>query len=154
MEAFPPIFLELIAEFNRFNVRHIIVGGYAVIAHGYQRTTGDLDLWVEPTEANYKNLVEAFFAFGLPIDAIGLQRFLNVEDNDVFRFGRPPIMIDIMTKVKGLVFEEVYERSEITSIENVSVRIIDLISLLSAKRAANRMKDLADIEELVKMKSK
>lgn len=47
-------FIEFITTLNACSVEYILVGGYAVIYHGYNRTTGDLDIWVNPTSANYR----------------------------------------------------------------------------------------------------
>ncbi len=53
-------FVDLLITFNRNKVDYILVGGYAVIYHGYNRTTGDLDLWVNPTSRNYRKMLQAF----------------------------------------------------------------------------------------------
>ena len=53
-------FTDFIQTLNACNVEYILVGGYAVIYHGYNRTTGDLDIWVNPTSANYRKLSIAF----------------------------------------------------------------------------------------------
>lgn len=45
-------FRDLLAAFNEHEVEYILVGGYAVIVHGYNQTTGDLDLWVNATKEN------------------------------------------------------------------------------------------------------
>ncbi len=59
-------FQEFIHAINDCDVEYLLVGGYAVIAHGYSRTTGDMDLWIIPTEANYKSLQTSFAQFGMP----------------------------------------------------------------------------------------
>ena len=56
-------------------------------SHGYHRTTGDMDVWVNPTEENYMKLMGAFAAFGLPTDLISQTDFQNTENQDVFTFG-------------------------------------------------------------------
>ena len=48
-------FRDFIQSLNDHNVDYLLVGGYAVILHGYRRTTGDLDIWVNRTKENYKN---------------------------------------------------------------------------------------------------
>ena len=58
-------FIDFLKFFNQFQVDYILVGGYAVIFHGYNRTTGDLDVWVKPTVNNYRKMLLAFKAFGL-----------------------------------------------------------------------------------------
>ncbi|MBI1692689.1 MAG: hypothetical protein FYV88_4120, partial [Bacteroidetes bacterium] len=56
-------FRDFIAALNRNQVRYILVGGYSVILHGYPRTTGDMDIWVERSKENYLKLKEAFDDF-------------------------------------------------------------------------------------------
>jgi len=104
-------FRDFIRELNDYEVRYILIGGYSVILHGYPRTTGDMDIWVERTLMNYNKLRMAFINFGMPIFDMTKEKFLGDEETDVFTFGRPPSSIDIMTKVKGLDFEEYYEKS-------------------------------------------
>ena len=45
-------FKDFIESLNAHDVKYILVGGYSVILHGYPRTTGDMDLWVERSEEN------------------------------------------------------------------------------------------------------
>ena len=125
-----------------------MVGGYAVVAHGYHRTTGDLDVWVNPTEENYLRMSKAFSVFGLPIDSVEKRAFLDPEDNDVFRFGRTPMAIDILTKVKGLEFDSCFESADKLKIGGIVFSLLSLKDLKTAKRAAGRNKDLDDLENL------
>jgi len=81
------------------------VGGYSVIIHGYNRTTGDLGLWINPTSENYNRLIKAFRLFQMPLFGMTKEKFLS-NKYDVFTYGRPPVSIDIMTHVKSLNFEE------------------------------------------------
>ncbi len=126
------------------------MGGYAVILHGYNRTTGDLDIWVEPTAKNYAKLMAAFAAFDLPTNLITEEIFLDTAKNDVFTFGRSPNSIDIMTAVKGLNFAECLDKSILFPIEpELNIRLIGLDHLIKAKRASGRHRDLDDIEHLL-----
>lgn len=97
-------FQDFLKCLNKVAVEYMLVGGYAVILYGYHRTTGDMDIWVNPTECNYNKLMQAFISFGLPTTAISLRDFIDNEDFEVFTFGRPPVSIDLMTQVKGLDF--------------------------------------------------
>lgn len=141
-------FRDFLFALNEANVEYILVGGYAVILHGYNRTTGDLDVWVNPCEKNFDRLRIAFKIFGLPIDAISKNDFLNNDDFDVFSFGKPPVSIDIMTAVKGLEFEPTYQKSSTYETEGLQIQLIHYSSLLTAKRSSGRYKDLNDIEHL------
>lgn len=147
-EIYQEEFLEFIEALNNQEVEYIIVGGYAVILHGYPRTTGDLDVWVDKTEANYDRLVNAFAEFKMPLFDMTAENFLQNPKMDVFAFGRSPVSIEILNAVKGLQFENAYQNSISRTMSEVDVRLLSREDLLTAKRAANRPRDLNDIENL------
>jgi len=66
MDIFNPDFKDFINSLNKCQVQYMLVGGYAVILRGYSRSTGDMDIWVNKTEANFKTLKNALAEFGLP----------------------------------------------------------------------------------------
>lgn len=128
----------------------MLVGGYSVILHGYTRTTGDMDIWVNATLTNYRRLVQGFARFGLPIFDMTAEKFLKTADYDVFTFGRPPVCIEILTKVKGLTFQDAYPLAEWFEIDEIlAVRAVRFADLIAAKKAAGRPKDLDDLENLL-----
>ena len=150
-ESFYQDFLEFIQALERNEVAYLLVGGYAVILHGYTRTTGDMDIWVNPSEENYNRLVKAFQSFGMPVFDMTEENFLDTSKFDVFTFGTSPISIDIMTKVKGLSFKEAFPRAATVKLdEGLSVRLLSREDLLKAKRASGRAKDFNDIRHLEK----
>jgi predicted nucleotidyltransferase len=148
INVFNPDFVDFIDPLNKAEVRYILIGGYAVILHGYNRTTGDLDVWVEKTRENHGKLMSAFDAFGFPRDAVKEEDFLLTSELDVFTFGKPPVSIDILTAVKGLEFNQAYLASQIVNMQKISVRVIDLNSLVVNKRSVGRHKDMDDIRHL------
>ncbi len=132
-------------------MEYLLVGGYAVIAHGYSRTTGDMDLWINPTEANFNRLQKAFAQFGMPLFDMSVEKFLNTDEFDVFTFGRPPTSLVMLTKVKGLLFEAAFAHAQWHQIEvDLEIRVIHLTDLVLAKKAAGRPKDLDDLLNLDK----
>ncbi|HVK97983.1 MAG TPA: hypothetical protein VM368_09200 [Flavisolibacter sp.] len=141
-------FKDFLRSLNQNQVMYILVGGYAVILHGYERVTGDMDIWVKPSEENYSKMQSAFKSFGMPMFDMTLDNFLNIDKFDVFRFGRKPVAIDIMTKVKGLNFVDAFEESEIVLVDDIPVRLLQLHHLIEAKKQAGRNKDLNDLENL------
>ncbi len=142
-------FRDFIACLNKHNVEYILVGGMAVLIHGYVRSTGDMDIWVNKTSENYKRLSCAFIDFQMPVFDMTEQNFLHSE-YDVWGFGREPVKIEIMTAVKGLNFESAYTQSQLYNEGDLSIRHLHLNSLIEAKKASGRHKDLDDIEQLSK----
>lgn len=145
-------FQDFINALNNQRVEYILVGGYAVILHGYNRTTGDMDIWVNPSSENYQRIVKAFAEFGMPVFDMTEQKFLQTEEFDVFSFGVAPTSIDLMTCVKGLDFAAAYLNSTVYEFDDLSIRVIMYDDLLRAKKAAGRNKDLNDIEQLKRKK--
>jgi len=142
-------FRDFLHSLNNNNVRYILVGGYSVVLHGYSRTTGDMDLWVERTPENYQLLTSAFAEFGMPLFDMNFDNFLSHPNWDVFTFGQPPSAIDIMVNLKGLDFSIAFENSVIFIEDDLAIRTIHKNDLIKAKTASNRPKDQNDLENLV-----
>jgi hypothetical protein len=142
-------FRDFIKALNDHKVEYVIVGGMAVILHGYVRGTGDMDVWVDKTKDNYGKLVKAFAQFGMPVFDMTEDAFLGNEF-DVWGIGVQPVKIEIMTGVKGLDFEETFRQSQFYNEDDLQIRFISLDHLLQAKKAAGRFRDLDDIDQLTK----
>jgi hypothetical protein len=141
-------FRDFISALNDNNVSYILVGGYSVILHGYSRTTGDMDIWVDRTAENYSKLLQAFHQFKMPVFDMTEDNFLHHPDWDVFTFGTPPVAIDLMVKIKGLDFEESYADAVLFEDGDLKIRTIQKSDLIKAKKAAGRAKDLNDLENI------
>ncbi|MBF7090295.1 nucleotidyltransferase [Flavobacterium sp. ALJ2] len=141
--------------FHEFNVRYIIIGGFAVNVYGYNRNTGDLDVYLEDTLENRQNLKKAFIAIGIGnFESIETMQFVPGWTDFTLNYG---LRLDIMTTVKGLEdqsFDSLLEVATIVSIDKIPVNFIDYDNLIISKKAANRPKDLLDIEELDKLNDK
>ncbi|MEO6638367.1 MAG: hypothetical protein ABIN25_08825 [Ginsengibacter sp.] len=142
-------FRDFIKALNENEVKYVLVGGMAVILHGYVRGTGDMDVWVNKTKTNYQKLVKAFARFGMPVFDMTQDAFMG-QEFDVWGIGVPPVRIKIMTAVKGLDFEETYQQSLIYNEEGLQIKFIHITHLLRAKKAAGRFRDLDDIDQLSK----
>lgn len=143
-------FRDFIQAINDNNVKYVLVGGYSVIFHGYSRTTGDMDIWVQRNPENYQKLISAFKQFGMSVFDMTEDNFLNHPTWDVFSFGVPPVCIDIMIDVKGLNFNDCYTNSQLFIDDELQVRVLSMNDLLEAKKKANRPKDIDDINNLIK----
>jgi len=110
-------------------------------------------IWVNRTKENYQLIVKAFRQFGMPVFDMTEERFLS-QDFDVWMFGVEPVKIELMTAVKGLEFEQAYKASQLHDEDGMPVRYLHINSLIEAKKAAGRYKDLDDINQLQKRKKK
>jgi hypothetical protein len=149
-DIFQDDFRDFIKVLNDNDVDYLLVGGFAVILYGHARVTGDMDIWVERSEQNFNKLVKAFHQFHMPLFDMTKENFLNHKDWDVFKYGRKPVAIDIMTRVKGLDFAECYKIAREFEDGEIKIKTLHLNHLLQAKKAAGRLKDLDDIEQLTK----
>lgn len=136
-------FIELLT-FHR--VEYLVVGGHAVAFHGYPRTTGDIDFWIEANDENARRMVRVLDQFGFA-DTEQIHGVLR-RPGKLLQLGVPPNRIDVLTSLSGVDFGEVSQRALLGELDGLSVRFIDLESLLRNKRSTGRPKDLADIAEL------
>ena len=141
-------FRDFLNALNKADVRYILVGGYSVVLHGYSRTTGDMDIWMERTPENYERIIKAFQIFGMPLFDMTESNFLSHPIWDVFTFGTPPVAIDIMVKIEGLSFEDVFQKAVYFEDDNLKIRTINRNDLIAAKKIAGRAKDINDLENL------
>ena len=142
-------FREFLNALNNNKVKYLLVGGYSVILHGYSRTTGDMDIWVDRTKENYVLLNSAFEEFGMPIFDMTLENFISHPEWDVFTYGKPPVAIDILINLKGVNFDFAFNNSIVFDLDGLSIRTIHKNVLITAKMAANRAKDQNDLENLI-----
>lgn len=132
-------------------VRFILVGAYALAAHGYPRATMHIDIWVMPSPDNADAVLRALSRFGAPLNNLTKEDLL--KDGTIFQIGVAPRRIDIITTVTGLQFENTYQNSISVNIEGIEVRIPSIDDLILNKRATGRTKDLADAEALESLKN-
>lgn len=139
-------FREFIACCAAREVRFLVVGRYALAAHGHPRFTKDLDVWVAMDADNRSRLVEALYDFGF--GSTGLTASDFAEAGTVVQLGYPPKRIDLLTSVTGIDFESCYPNRLLVDIDGIEVPFVDLAALLVNKRAVGRPQDLADVAAL------
>jgi len=145
--------LELPNDFKEFlrllrarGVEYLVVGGWAVIYHGYPRATDDLDIWIAVSPTNAERIVSVFREFGF--DAPELSTDLFLKDDSLVRIGVEPVRIEVMTSISGVNFEDCYSRRLETELNEEPVSLINLRHLRQNKKASGRLKDLSDLENL------
>ena len=152
-DHFSPGVQALIGALATHGVRFLLVGGEAVIYHGYPRLTGDVGFWYDQTADNAARLFAALRHFwGGRIPGVRAEREL-LEPKVVVQFGRPPHRVDLISAVDGVTFEEAWPHRVDESLERadgprVPLPVIGLADLVRNKRASGRHKDLDDVEHL------
>ena len=131
-------------------VRFLLVGAYAMAAHGYPRATMDIDIWVMPSPDNAAATLKALRRFGAALHGLSVDDLQ--EDDTIFQIGVAPRRIDMITGASGLQFEEAFTRSVKVDIDGIEVHIPSVDDLIRNKRASGRTKDLADAEALEALK--
>jgi hypothetical protein len=141
-----PDFRDMLQALNDADADFLVVGAYAVAAHGHPRATGDLDIWVRADVENAPKVIVALSAFGAPMDQISEQDFAS--PSVVFQIGVPPGRIDILTDVSGVEFRTAWESRMSITIDGISFPVLGRADLVANKRASGRPKDLADLDAL------
>jgi hypothetical protein len=139
---------DMLCALNAEGVEYILVGAYALAAHGFPRATLDMDVWVRPSADNAARVCAALRRFGAPTANITETDF--AREDMVVQIGVAPRRVDIVTSVSGLTFETARRNALVQELEGVSVPILALPDLIQNKLAAGRPKDLADAELLKK----
>jgi hypothetical protein len=154
--------LPLLRALHERGIEHIVVGGFAVNAHGFIRVTKDLDIVPSPAEANLEKLAEML----RDLDA----RILDTDDftrqempadptrtADLAMGGNFCVLtglgrLDVMQWLSGVDTDNLYGELNSDSVEGsvdrVPVRVCSLEHLLAMKRAAGRPQDLEDLRRL------
>jgi hypothetical protein len=139
-------FKEFIQSLNDNHVRYLVIGGYAVALHGYPRYTKDMDVWIEMSPDNAAHMVKALEQFGF--GSLDLHAADFLVPDQIIQLGYPPNRIDLLTTPPGIDFASCYATRVEVVIDETTVNFIDLENLKKSKRAAGRLQDLADLENL------
>lgn len=139
-------FLDLLRAFCAADVRFLVVGAYAVSVHAEPRTTGDLDLWVEPSAENAARAYEALRRFGAPLHDLTGEDLARPDT--VFQIGLPPRRIDVLTSITGVDFAGAWPERVHVTYGDVPVAVLGIEALIKNKLALGRPKDLLDVEAL------
>jgi hypothetical protein len=142
----PLDFKEFLKLLNANEVKYLLIGGYAVGYHGFPRATNDMDVWIAVHPDNANRVVNALREFGFFLPELTTELFLQADK--IIRMGVPPMRLEILTGISGVDFEECFVSRIVDMLDGIQVNIIDLTHLKVNKKAAGRLKDLADLENL------
>lgn len=153
MDAFDEEILKFWAALQNQGVEYIMVGGYATNLHGFQRYTGDIDIWIKDNLENRKRLRKAFVECGME-DYYMLETMQFVPGWTEFNLMNG-LRLDIMVAMKGLEeysFDECLKLASVAEIDGVLIPFLHINQLIANKKSVNRPKDQIDVIELEKIK--
>lgn len=140
---------DLLELFVKHSVEYALVGGFAVNFYGYVRTTQDIDFLLFPSADNADRVMAALTEFGFGNAGIPPEYF--TLEGTAIHIGVEPNRIDFLTKLKGISNNEIFSHIQRVTFEGIELKIISKTDLLKSKKASERLKDLADAEELEKL---
>jgi hypothetical protein len=138
-----PDFRDMLSCLKSEGVEFIVVGAYALAAHGLPRATGDIDIWIRSTPVNARKVLRALSKFGAPAAALSEQDFLSPDS--VLQIGVEPCRVDILTGIDGVDFDRAWENRVRLALEGLELSILSKEDLLANKLAVGRAKDQGDI---------
>lgn len=141
---------EILQIFLNENVEFIVVGAYALAAHGFPRATGDIDIWVNPNKENSIKVYNALAKFGAPLENVNEVDFENPDS--VFQIGVVPRRIDIITEIDGVEYSQAERKILKLKINELIVPVLSLNDLLQNKKSTGREKDKLDADLIEKHK--
>ena len=148
MDIFADEFRDFIALLNKHRVEHLLVGGYAVNLYGYNRPTGDLDVWVNPKAENIERLADCVTEYGYAAEPLRAYAPRVAREGLKMELNEPPLVIDVLAQISGVRFEEAYPVHRTYLMEGLEIHLIDRQALLVSKMASDRPKDQDDVQRL------
>jgi len=138
-------YLDVFASLNSHNVKYVVIGGIAAIIHGVPRATFDLDLLIEASIDNARELLAAFEGANLGTALLTTPEELVGQEITIFR---DRLRIDVQTKTPGTDFDKAWQTRTSLEFHGVVIEVIALDQLIATKRASGRSVDMADVAVL------
>jgi hypothetical protein len=141
---------EFLSVLIAHRVKFVLIGGHAVAAWGDPRFTEDLDVLIEVSLPNARRVRAALVEFGFGAVVPDERGFLDPDK--VWMLGRKPNRIDILTRIDGVSWDEVWKGRVRVDFEGGRLFVIGPDALLANKRASGRPKDLADVDAIERLR--
>lgn len=130
----------LLRSLNAHGVEYLLIGGYALAAHGYQRATTDIDILFPATLAAGQRVKDALMI--LPDQAAKDLEPQWFEESENIRVA-DAFIVDIMLNANGQTYETLRHYGQTLDLDGIPVQTVNLEGLLLTKQTM-RDKDIAD----------
>lgn len=141
--------LNLYRSLNRNHVRYLLIGGMAAVLYGSPRVTKDTDIFIKADIENTERLLKALREINFGTAHLTTPQKIIKNEVNIFK---DYIRLDVLTKIKGIKFEDTWQRRKAKRIKGVRIFLIDIDDLIISKQAAGRSLDLQDVKILRKIK--
>jgi hypothetical protein len=153
MDIYDEGMLAIWRSFDFHKLQYIMIGGFAVNLHGFQRTTGDVDIWIKDSKENRN----AFRNCLIELEYADLPQLTSLEfvPGFITFLLNSGLELDVMTWLKGFSadkFDNCFQYASIATINDLDVPFLHINHLIEAKKATSRPKDLIDIIELERIR--
>lgn len=157
------LYEEILREFQKQKVKYVIVGGIAVNLLGSLRSTADIDIMVEMSDENLRNVVRILKKEGYrvkqPVDPMGIadaamrRDWIQNKHMKAFNFYKEGELKEVDIIIDSPVsFSEAKKSAVRIKIGNIALSVISIDNLIKMKKGTGRSVDKLDIEELRKIK--
>jgi predicted nucleotidyltransferase len=130
----------LLRSLNEHGVEYLLIGGYALAAHGYQRATTDIDVMVAATPDSGRRVKAALMVLpdqaARDLEPEWFAEGENIRVADAF-------VVDLMLNANGQTYDSLKHYAETIDLDGIPVRTVNLEGLLLTKQTM-RDKDIAD----------
>jgi len=124
--------LKFLGALEKSKVEYLVIGGVAVNIHGFQRATGDLDIWFNPTNENLNRLLDCFKK--LDYDITDLEKSTKPVNETVIRLPLESFYIELLPFLDGKTdFQSVYGRTDSIIVQGQTVKVISYDDLITCK---------------------
>ena len=145
-------FENILSAFYRHHVNYMLVGGYAVNFHGYERNTSDLDIWVKSTQQNLSGIAAALKELGFDDDSIRRISEFDITSPFLFHIGSKPNDIEVFNFVTGVIYEDAEPHRILFNYSSeMAIYFISIRDLILNKMLTGRTQDKLDVEMLQKI---
>lgn len=142
-------FRKVLTAFYMHKVNYMLVGGYAVNFHGYERNTSDLDIWVKSTEENMAHIAGALHELGFEDESIAHVSKFDLSKPFLFHIGTDPYDIEVFNFVTGVTYEDAEpHKIPFNYSSDLEIYFISIRDLILNKMLIGRTQDKLDVEML------
>lgn len=139
-----PDYRDMLSALSDAEAEFVVVGAFALAAHGNPRSTGDINIFIRPSVDNAKRVLNALMRFGAPTTDLDTKDFTRPDM--IVQIGVAPRRIDFLTSITGVEsFEEAWRTKISAGVDDIRIPVLSRELLIRNKRAVGRPQDLADV---------